>query len=146
MRYCDPKHISVSEDTKEVLAKLVYTDKPTFSIKTGPCDCGLLAIAYITHIAFGLEPSKYVFDQSKMRTHFTQWLEKKPFPILKEKRTTLSSTVIYVEVHCYCHRPYNGQRMVQCNGECHQWYHLECIKAAAAVQRKQKWFCRNNTK
>ena len=99
--------------------------------------------------AFGLEPSNYVFDQSKMRTHFTQSLEKKliePFPTLKEKRTTLSSTVIYVEVHCYCRRPYNGQRMVQCNGDCHQWYHLECIKTAAAVRRKQKWFCRNCTK
>ena len=149
----DPKHTSVSE---EILAKLVYTDKPTFSMKmarvtkqSGSCDCGLFAIAYITHIAFGLEPSNYVFDQSKMRTHFTQSLEKKliePFPILKEKRTTLSSTVIDVEVHCYCRRPYNGQQMVQCNGDCHQWYHLECIKRAAAVQRKQKWFCRNCTK
>ena len=130
----------------------MYTDKPTFPIKmahvtkqSGSCDCGL---AYITHIAFGLEPPNYVFDQSKMRTHFTQSLEKKliePFPIYtkrKKNNIVFNGNILCIEVHCYCHRPYNGQRMVQCNGDCHQWYHLECIKTAAAVQRKQKWFCR----
>ena len=63
-----------------------------------------MIVAY-THIAFGLEPSNYVFDQSKIRTHFTQSLEKEliePFPILKEKRTTFYSTVISQSTGVLC--------------------------------------------
>ena len=45
----DPKHTSVSEDTKEILAKLVYNDKPTFSIKMAHVtkQVALVIVAYL---------------------------------------------------------------------------------------------------
>ena len=53
----DPKYSSVSKSTQTILAKLVNTDKPAFSVRmasvlkqSGSSDCGLFAIAYVTHI------------------------------------------------------------------------------------------------
>ena len=46
----------------------------------------MYAIAYITHIAFGLNPSLHVFNQSSTRQHFLKFLENKhlqPFPTSK---------------------------------------------------------------
>ena len=86
----DSKYSSVSESTHTILAKPV---KPSLSIKmasvtkqSGSSDCGLFAIAYITHFALKLDPSLYMFHQAQMRNHLIQCLEKKqlePFPILK---------------------------------------------------------------
>ena len=60
----DSKYTSVSESTPTILAKMVYTDRPFFSIKmasvskqSGSSDCGVFAIAYKTHTAYGLDPS-----------------------------------------------------------------------------------------
>ena len=39
------------------------------SLQVGSYDCGLFAIAYITGIAHGIEPARFVFEQSNMRRH-----------------------------------------------------------------------------
>jgi hypothetical protein len=69
-------YASVTESTHSLLAKLVNTDKPSFSVQmanvmkqTGNLDCGLFAIAYMTHISYNLDPSLCVFEQTKMRSH-----------------------------------------------------------------------------
>ena len=50
------------KSTQTILAKLVNTDKPAFSVRmasvlkqSGSSDCGLFAIAYVTHIANRLD-------------------------------------------------------------------------------------------
>ena len=77
---------------------MVHTDKPTFSVKlssvskqSGSSDCGLYAVANITHIAFGDDPSLVIFNQSKMREHLLKCLEEQKmqsFPILKKLQTS----------------------------------------------------------
>ena len=60
------------------------TDKPSFTVRvasvtkqSGASDCGLYAIAYITHIATGLNPSLYIFRQALMRNHLLKCFEQK---------------------------------------------------------------------
>ena len=43
----------------------------------GGADCGLFAIAFAVAICFGMNPSKVIFIQEKMRRHLIQFLEKK---------------------------------------------------------------------
>ena len=128
----DPKY-----STQTILAKLVNTDKPAFSVRmasvlkqSGSSDCGLFAIAYVTHIANRLDPSLCVFHQAEMRNHLIQCFEHKqldPFPILKERRSSNLSKVISIKVYCYCRSTYNGEKMVECSGVCGEWYHIKCV-------------------
>ena len=61
----DSKYLSISVGTKLLLSQtsiLIATDcKQSVS-----ADCGVYAIAYITSIAFGLDPSLCVFNQTVM--------------------------------------------------------------------------------
>ena len=50
-----------------------------------------------------------------------------PFPVKKERRSTRVPKVLSINVYCYCRCPYNGEKMVKCNGECDEWYHIKCI-------------------
>ena len=80
----DSKYASLSTETKLLLSQLVHTDKPAFTVKvasvtkqSGSADCGVFAIAYITSIAFGLDPAQYVFNQAAMRPHLQKCFEEK---------------------------------------------------------------------
>ena len=75
---------SLLSKTTQHLARLVNTDKPSFTAKIARVakqsrenDCGLFAIAYLTHIANGLEPSLFVFDQAKMHQHLAKCFTQK---------------------------------------------------------------------
>ena len=72
----DSMYSSLSKNTQTILSKLVHTDKPELTVKmanvskqSGTRDCGLFAIAYITHIANRLDPSLGIFNQAQMRDH-----------------------------------------------------------------------------
>ena len=144
----DPKNYSISSSTQTILAKLVNTDKPSFTVRmasvvkqSGCSDCGLFAVAYVTHLANNLNPSLCVFSQSKMRSHLMHCFEQKrldPFPIVKEKRSSIAK-VISIKVYCYCRSTYNGDKMVQCCGVCSEWYHTKCI----TTKIHRKWLCNN---
>ena len=51
----------------------------------GGTECGVFAIAFAVAFCFGLNPTKLIFDQSKLRTHLITCLSKKnsnfPFSI-----------------------------------------------------------------
>ena len=97
---------------------------------------------YITHIAHELDPSLCVFNQGQMRKHLIQCFEKEelqPFPILKERRSSGVTKVTNCKVYCYCRCPYNGEKMVKCNGECGEWYHVKCVHTT--IKPRQKWYC-----
>ena len=75
----DSMYTSVGNNTRIILAKMITTDRPYFTVRvanitkqSGESDCGVYAIAFITHIASGLDPSLCVFDQVKMREHLTK--------------------------------------------------------------------------
>ena len=42
-------------------------------------ECGVFAIAFAVALSFGLNPTKLIFDQSKMRTHLITCLSQKQF-------------------------------------------------------------------
>ena len=146
----DSKYSSLSETTEDVLAQLVNTDKPFFSVKVASvtkqsclADCGLFAIAYMTQIANKLNPSLCVFHQAEMRKHLILCFEQKqlnPFPILKERRSSNIPKMLTVKVYCYCRQTYNG-KMVECSGVCGEWYHIKCI--STRIQKNKEWFCKN---
>ena len=145
----DSLHSPITADVQTVLARLLFTSKPTFQVKlakvtrqSGTSDCGLFAIAYITHLAFGQDPALFTFSQDKMREHLIQCIERgvmHPFPVLKSKRPT-EGKVIEVKVFCYCRCP-ESKTMVACDGDCLEWFHIECV--ASPVKKKDKWFCNN---
>ena len=146
----DSKYASLSADTKLLLSQLVHTDKPVFTVKiasvtkqSGSTDCGLFAIAYITSIAFDLDPAQYVFNQTAMRPHLQKCFEEKkitPFPVLRERRSSLTARTMCIKVYCYCRCIDTGEKMVICDGQCGEWFHTKCVDRA--VCKKQKWFCK----
>ena len=80
----DSMYTSISASTRQLLSQLVYTDKPTFSIRISPASkqsgnsgCGVYAIAFIISIAFGLDPALSVYDQNSMRDHLLTCFERK---------------------------------------------------------------------
>ena len=92
----DSAYTSVSTDTFRVVARLVQCVEPSFKIEvmniskqSGAVDCGLYAIAVLTSLAFGQDPTTLVYDQEAMRPHLITSFETKkivPFPVLKHRR------------------------------------------------------------
>ena len=75
--FYDSMYTSLNKNTQMLSAEMIRTDKPSFTEQSGASDCGLFAIAYITHIANGFDPpSLCVFDQVKMKKHLTDCFEK----------------------------------------------------------------------
>ena len=97
--------------------------------QVGGVDCGLFAIAFAVAICFGMNPSKLIFVQDKMRSHLISCLENKkisnfPFNIntnWKKKKITKTKENIY----CKCRGLYDSE-MVQCVA-CDAWLHHRCI-------------------
>ncbi len=57
-------------------------------------DCGLFAITFATALALGEKPELFFFDQSKMRAHLWQCLERgriEMFPVVRKRRVKKSS-------------------------------------------------------
>ena len=47
--------------------------------QVGGSDCGLFAMAFAVSICLGVNPSKFIYDQEKMRRHLTECLENQKF-------------------------------------------------------------------
>ena len=65
----DSLNFSLSKETKALLAKLLKTTKKRLLVKFGNTnkqaefdDCGLFAAAYCTTLAYGQNPSSYMYD------------------------------------------------------------------------------------
>ena len=69
-----------------------------------------------------------------MRKHLIKCFEQKniePFPVIKERRMSIYPKTITIKVYCYCRSVYDGQKMVECNGVCGEWYHTKCISTVS---------------
>ena len=82
----DSKYTTVRESTQNILASLNYTDRhflsiniPSVSNQSGSSDCGLFAIAYITHIAYQLDPSLCTLTRVKCANISFNVLSLNPF-------------------------------------------------------------------
>ncbi len=120
--------------------------------------CGLFAIANATALAFGLNPSEFVYDQSDLRSHFILCcLNKKiePFPFIQSRkcRNWRPSSYLKCPLYCKCKMPFSEnvvgfpdrfRTIVECKG-CQNWYHLNCEKIPNDVitNRRCKWRCSN---
>ena len=112
--------------------------------QSGSNDCGLFAVAFAVSLCHGLQPSKFCFEQQKMRCHLIQCLEKgkmEPFPVRRERR--INSTIINsqtIKVFCVCRMPQIGkERMIRC--DC--WFHGDiCINVQQDAWKPHiKWLC-----
>ena len=63
----------MSVDTLDILAQLLCTEQGSFTAKimnmskqSGSVDCALYAMATLTHLAHGKDPTTIVFDQGEM--------------------------------------------------------------------------------
>ena len=80
----DSLNLQPSEELIKQINTL-YSPDPTVSptinqaqlkeLQRGSKDCGLYAIAFATELAFGHDPSNFIFDQSKMRQHLFKCFE-----------------------------------------------------------------------
>lgn len=57
--------------------------------QVGPFDCGLFALAYPFELAIGNSPEKFLFGQSKMRSHFQFYLENNRFVPVPKTSTNI---------------------------------------------------------
>ena len=97
-----------------------------------------------TMFSYAPATSLYIFHQALMRNHLLKCFEQKklePFPVFKERRVSTCAKTMTVKVYCYCRSVYDGEKMVECNGGCGEWYHTKCI--STPVHRNKKWFCKN---
>ena len=74
----------------------------------GSSDCGLFSIAYATDLAYGNDPASYRYDQTKLRSHFLECLEKEfltPFP--KQMVIPGRAKSEGISIYCSCRYPDN---------------------------------------
>ena len=156
MQVYDSLYSSAGTRLKAQIAALLATEQPELvlnfmdvPVQSGSNDCGLFAIAFATALALGVKPELFLFDQSKMRRHLQQCLERgkmQMFPVIKKRRTKTSSVkkTQAVPVYCKCRMPeLPNENMIECTN-CKEWYHLDtCISVPLLIQtnKKQPWFC-----
>ena len=150
IQWMDSMHMTPTSDSQRIIADLMQFEGPEISVhlckvhkQVGTNDCGLFAVAYATAVCHGLDPTTLQFDQQKMREHMFSCIENNcasPFPISKEqpRRRAILKTINF-EVHCVCHLPYDGAKMIKCS-KCSRWYHMKCLKLK---ETKGTWFCSN---
>ena len=124
------------------------TIKPLQQQRLGQGNCGILAIACATAVAYGLEPSALIFCERSMRKHLHSCLESgkmTPFPEERRPVSRASTVTIRISIHCQCHLYQPGKEMVQCD-TCYNWFHLACLyssKESEVIKQQPEWFCKD---
>ena len=101
IRIYDSLYTSVSHDKVTTIAHLLRSNTESIAInimdvgrQRGTQDCGLFAIAFLTSLSFGEDPTKVIFDQEEMRSHLVKCFENKRmeiFPVLRKEGIDLLS-------------------------------------------------------
>ena len=95
IHFYDSTYTTISYDTLEIIAQLLNTTAKSITIKlmnvakqVGAVNCGLLAIATLTCLALGDDPTTVVFNDDELRPHLINIFESKrisAFPVKKKK-------------------------------------------------------------
>jgi len=149
----DSLYPSTNDDTKTIIARSVFTRSTNIKInmmnvakQKGSTDCGLYAIATLTCLAFGNDPTEVIFDQVALRPHLIQCLEKgfiDCFPVKQTRRCSNKvSAQLNCKVYCSCRLPeHYDSCMTECDN-CHEWYHHRCIDVSMIpINVSDKWHC-----
>lgn len=110
----------------------------------GESGCGLFALAFVTAVCHGDDPTSLYFDQESMHTHLITEIESgeaTPFPVIKTqtRRKHLIDTVC-IDLRCVCRLPDNGTPMFQCN-KCLCRFHAACVHTVTNPLEEEPWFC-----
>ena len=131
-------------------SKKLFFDIMNVDGQTNSFDCGVYAIAYATHLAFGIDPVPFRWDYKNLRKHLLRCLQNEKmevFPhLVGRRKTRLRCIKSHSEdIHCYCRMPnLITKPMIICN-DCKGWYHLSCVSGINHDQadNNDKWFCLN---
>ena len=109
----------------------LHVEMASIQKQKGSTDCGLFAIASAYELASGNIHFNYEvsFDQSTMRNHLVDCLEKEEISSFPRARKTAAvynneEKQFIIQTHCACQLPEYGE-MVRCD-LCDMWYHLPC--------------------
>lgn len=152
----DSLYQSLPMAVKECVAGIVSTQNHALTFQymnvqrqCNLADCGLHAIAVLTSLCHGVDPTAVTFDPKRLRPHFVACLRKKcmtMFPILRKHR---GSSARYkkteeLQVYCTCRKPYSKSRMASCD-KCGEWFHQNCeaIPDEVFLLTNPAWSCHN---
>ena len=144
----DSSYSTLSEDAQHIIATLLNSKDDSITAQTGTVDCALFAMAYVTHLANGKDPTTVVFNQHELRPHLLKTFESgkvAPFPVLKTQRPSKQHKREAIQIYCYCRLPDHGELMICCD-ECNKWFHKECVmgdKDRVSLEEKSSWVCGN---
>ena len=152
----DSIYSSVSENTAKAIAYLLHYQGKAIKVKVmnvkrqiGAQDCGLFALAFLTTICNGEDPTTEVYDQEEMRPHLVNCFERKKmekFPVLKKRRNVASIIKEEeIDIYCICRLPDDRTSMICCD-RCQEWFHFQCVHISESHDLRQQWFCDNCSK
>lgn len=128
-----------------VYTKHEYVTLNSLQFRSGTYDCGVFSIAYAMSLAYGVDPCRCMFDQSRIR-HLHQCFMKRrmaPFPHTKVVTTGMKSKTDDTEVHCHCRMPeLKDIPMIECS-KCSKWFHIDCEAVPKQIldDSLADWFC-----
>ena len=132
------------EDGDEIDPPILTVELPYVQQQKGITDCGLFAIAFAVHLAFGDDVSKLTFDQSQMRQHLVRCFQKKemqPFPLTRTAPHHQNYfPFIVIKLFCSCQMPETYGDMIACD-ECGDWYHMVCVGIEQPPSQSDQWKC-----
>ena len=156
--------------TLKQVAAILNTSEPKVNLRfhrvqfqPNSKDCGVYALAFITDLSHGIEPSTRKYSRSKLlRKHLAHCFESgqmKPFPSTPSVKEAPWTQVM--NIYCCCRMPYALEHlksdsvpygevteMIQCN-ICLSWYHHNCVDLTIEDVKKYKrtsefWMCDYN--
>lgn len=149
----DSLYSEASDELQQQIACLLHTQEPGIMVKfakvesqTNSSDCGIYAIAFATALCLETSPAKLVFDDSRMRGHLAQCLERGKFtmfPVRQRRRKTAINAHTYIPLHCTCRMPdIAGVELIECT-KCKNWHHIPCARPSEAVVEcaELSWYC-----
>ena len=148
----DSLHGNLSPPAQRVVADLLQCKEANITIRymdvqwqSNGYDCGLFALANATALCAGIDPTSVTFEQSKMRKHFLECLERNclvPFPIRGQRRHVSPARIDKFSIYCVCRLTDTGSQMIQCN-HCNEWFHTNCVIVARKYLKNigLTWLC-----
>ena len=115
INWMDSLHGLPTSTAKRQIADILHSPLPVITVQClnvqqqrGGSDCGLFALAFITAVCHGDDPTSLYFDQENMRSHLIASIESgeaTPFPVIKKqtRRKRLVDTV-RINLHCMAHQ------------------------------------------
>lgn len=124
----------------------LFVQTPYVQQQRGGSDCGLFAIAFAVHLAFGDNLSTLQFDKALMRRHLLKCFQQKemmPFPQMTKTTAHRPKRLrgVMIELCRWCLMPETFAATVKCK-KCDDWCHLKCARPILPT-RSKKWTCGN---